>query len=364
MNCREVTRHLDDYVDGELPALTRDAIAAHLRACDTCAAAHAAVARIVASARQLRTPIAPHRDLWPELERKIRTAPAYESAPSTGWRVPAIRWLLPLAAAASVAIAMRFGETPAARPHRTEDGWAVAAVAGTPRLGSRSFQGEASLKLGQWLETDATSRAKVAVGAIGEVRVEPNSRLRLVNASPTEHRLELARGGMRALIWAPPRLFFVNTPSATAVDLGCAYTLNVDDEGAGELHVTSGYVALEHGERESIIPAGAMCLTRPGVGPGTPFAADAPAALRSAVIAFDFERGSSAALAAILNHIRDADVVTLWHLLARTSDADRMRVYETLARLRPAPAGVTRDGILAGDLAMRREWARSLGLMW
>ena len=36
---------------------------------------------------------------------------------------------------------------------------------------------------------------------------------------------------MSARIWAPPRLFYVNTPSAVAEDLGCAYTLEVDDLG-------------------------------------------------------------------------------------------------------------------------------------
>ena len=82
------------------------------------------------------------------------------------------------------------------------------------------------------------------------MNVEPNSRLRLAGVGATDHRLELARGTMNAFIWAPPRLFFVDTPSATAVDLGCAYTLTVDDLGNGELHVMTGYVALADGSRK------------------------------------------------------------------------------------------------------------------
>jgi hypothetical protein len=39
------------------------------------------------------------------------------------------------------------------------------------------------------------------------------------------------------MIWAPPRLFFVDTPSAVAADLGCSYTLEVKDDGAGVLRV-------------------------------------------------------------------------------------------------------------------------------
>ena len=81
--------------------------------------------------------------------------------------------------------------------------------------------------------------------------------MRLLETQPTEHRLELARGKMSARIWAPPRLFFVDTPSAVAADLGCAYTLEVDDQGASLLQVTSGWVALELKDRESMVPAGA-----------------------------------------------------------------------------------------------------------
>jgi hypothetical protein len=77
------------------------------------------------------------------------------------------------------------------------------------------------------------------------VDIDENTRVRLLETQPTEHRLELARGKMSAHIWAPPRLFFVNTPSAVAADLGCAYTLEVDDQGSSLLRVTSGWVALE-----------------------------------------------------------------------------------------------------------------------
>jgi hypothetical protein len=59
----------------------------------------------------------------------------------------------------------------------------------------------------------------------------------LVAARWTDHRLALDHGAIEARIWAPPRLFFVETPSARAVDLGCVYTLEVDRAGAGRLSV-------------------------------------------------------------------------------------------------------------------------------
>ena len=117
------------------------------------------------------------------------------------------------------------------------------------------------LGVGQWLETDGTSRAQIEVSSIGQVEIDPNTRVRLVETKPTEHRLELAQGRMSARIWAPPKLFYVDTPSGVAEDLGCAYTLEVDDHGASLLRVTLGWVALQLKDRESMVPAGAACAT-------------------------------------------------------------------------------------------------------
>jgi hypothetical protein len=270
-----------------------------------------------------------------------------------------LRWFAPLAVAATVVFLGTFAER---RVREHGPGWLVANMAGTPRVGAEPVEREATFRVGQWLETDHASRAKVSVGSIGEVSVDPNSRLRLVGMAEKNHRLELARGSMSAFIWAPPRLFFVDTPSATAVDLGCAYTLTVDGDGNSELEVTIGYVALQHGRRESIIRMGMKCITRRGAGPGTPYMIDAPDALRAALTRFDFERGGSVALKDILDNARAADAITLWHLLGRTDGSARAQVFDTLAKLSPPPVGITRAGILAGNTTMRHAWATALGL--
>jgi hypothetical protein len=218
--------------------------------------------------------------------------------------------------------------------------------------------------VGDALGTDAASRAEIRVGAIGTVDVEPNSRVRLVEASVTEHRLALDRGTLKARIWAPPRLFFVDTPAGVAVDYGCAYTLTVDDGGAGLLRVTLGEVALELGGRESLVPAGAACATRPGLGPGTPFFEDAPDALRAALARYDFEGGGAPALGDVLASARPRDTLTLWYLLARTTPTERPSVYDRLAALAPPPGGVDRDAVLALDAEALARWRERLEAEW
>jgi hypothetical protein len=218
--------------------------------------------------------------------------------------------------------------------------------------------------VGEWLETDSASRAKINVADIGQVDIGPNSRVRLVGTRSTEHRLALERGRLHAMISAPPRLFIVETPSATAVDLGCSYTLEVDDRGRSILHVTSGWVALERKGRESIVPAGAVCVTEPGKGVGTPYFDDASASFRDALSRLDFRNGGAKALGVVLSEAREYDTLTLWHLLYRVRGAERARVYDRLAALIAPPKGVTREGVLRLDKGMLDLWKQGLEWAW
>ncbi len=249
--------------------------------------------------------------------------------------------------------------------------WTVERIAGSPVVdGVRSPSGTdgstARLRVGEWLETDAVSRARINVGEIGRVDVEPNTRLQAVEARGREHRMSLARGLIHARIWAPPKLFFVNTPSATAVDLGCEYTLEVDDGGAGLIRVTLGWVSFEGSGRESFIPEGAVGRTRPGAGPGTPYYDDAAAGYGEALEILDFDRPEDprrgAAFDFVLSSARRRDALTLWHLLSRGTRAERERVYDRLAELVPPPAGVTRDAVLKKDQSVLDQWWDTLGL--
>lgn len=247
-----------------------------------------------------------------------------------------------------------------------QSGWTVQSLDGAPIVAGTAIAAPSQLPIGEELTTDAQSRARIGVSTIGFVDVEPNSRVRLVASRAHEHRLALDRGEIHARIWAPPQLFFVNTPSSTAIDLGCAYTLNVDDRGWGRIVVETGWVAFEHNGRESFIPQGAMCATRPGAGPGTPCYTDAPAGIAEALTILDFSATDdvrrAGALDVVLSRARAKDAFTLWHLLPRVRAAERPRVYDRLASLVPPPSGVTREAILSGDRRARDAWWNALGL--
>ncbi len=362
MFARHYRKHLSAYAHGELAPFEAARVAAHLDACAACRNEFEEIRLGIRLAESLPSVAAPD-SIWDGIESALvrETAVGRRRASRIQTLFPSRRRTF-AAAFATVLLALVAGGAwlyvRAQRPW-----WEVARVEGAPRVASGRIDDRGRLRVGEWLETDSASRAEIAVANIGQVEVEPNTRVRLVETRLTEHRLELERGTLHARIWAPPRLFFVNTPSAVAADLGCAYTLEVDDEGRGLLHVTSGFVALETDARSAIVPAGAACLTQPGAGPGTPFFEDAPEGLVEALARLDFEN-DRAALDAVLAGARARDTLTLWHLLSRVSADDRARVYERLASLAPPPEGVTRDGIVGLDRAMLDDWKSALEKDW
>ena len=362
-----VTKNISAYCHGELTADESREFTAHIMSCSKCRAQFDEIKLGIKLAEQLPHESAPE-DLWQNLESKLSTTSVRDSSASgfffASWQLRAAAVAVVLLLVAVLAIWWR----PVTHaPVNQVASWEVQRINGTPRIGSTGVANKGQLAIGQWLETDGNSKAQIAVSSIGQVEIGSNTRVRLLQTQPTEHRLELARGKMSARIWAPPRLFFVDTPSAVAADLGCAYTLEVDDAGASLLRVTSGWVALQLKDRESIVPAGAACRTQPGVGPGTPYFEDAVPEFRQALSSVDFAKDASSrqsALAELFKYSRRRDTLTLWHLLSRVDGAERSRVYDKIASFAPPPEGVTREGVLKLDQKMLDLWRDKLEFDW
>jgi FecR-like protein len=281
-------------------------------------------------------------------------------------------WLPRLAVAAVILLALGTALFFFLRPTHAPDtgpAWDVANFQGAPQIGAKAIaanQTSAKLRVGQTITTNGDSRASLSQADLGEIRIDPNSRVRLLQTDPNRKRIQLDVGTIHAAIWAPPGTFVVDTPSAVAIDLGCAYTLQVAPDGSGTLRTTLGWVGFHLNGRDSFIPAGAMCSTRPKIGPGTPYFEDASESFRDALFIFDVTEQSTDAgskqLNTILSQARPRDGLTLWHLLSRTTGPERAQVYARFAALVPPPPGVTRSGILNLDQSMLDLWWNSLDL--
>jgi hypothetical protein len=278
--------------------------------------------------------------MWTELQQTPRRAAR------RSW-IPRAAIAGALAAAVLIAIVVLRDSGPS---------WEVTGLPGTDRL-----------RPGEVLQTGASSTAEVKIANIGELVVDPNTTIRLLVTHSNEHRMALDRGRVEANTWAPPRLFIVETPAATAVDLGCRYTLDVEDDGSSLLHVTLGLVALERDGRETIVPAGAFCRTRSGRGPGIPFYEDSSSEFQAALGRVESlgegpERVRE--LEVVLRESRIRDVLSLWHMLPRLDPQSRGLIYDRMSQLLPPPPGVTRDGIVNLDSEMLDTWKKIVSQLW
>lgn len=351
-----ISRHrqlLTPYVDGELDTPAQTRLQKHLEKCARCRAEYDRLLFASRIVSQLALPIAPPTGVpaWlppGSVEAHLRQSFA-------AWKK-----IIPVAAAMLlVAIAFAYWYSKRAR----DASWEVVRLSGAPTINSNQMDKAAQIKAGDWLETDDKSRAMLNLGIVGQVEVDPDTRIKLVKSRPNEQKLALTRGRIFASIMAPPRIFFIETPSGTAVDLGCAYTLEVDDSGQSVLYVAAGAVALAYNGREAIVPADMVCRARPGSGPGTPYSRDASERLQDALAKFDFEGGGSKALQIVITETRVSDAHTLWSLLKRVEGADRNQVYDRLAQLVSPPQNMTKDGVLRLDQQMLNLWLQELDKM-
>lgn len=356
---KHVIKSLSAYCHDELRAEESRRVGEHLLTCERCRREYDDIKLGVQLAQQLPIVEAPS-ELWSEIDALLEqksSKPAFQPSKARVWfglssfGFAAASAMVLAVAVIGVVWFLNYG------PGVT---WEVVRYV----VGSDQVAATTRLAAGELLETDGESRALLSVGQIGTVELEPNSRIRLIDTDVTEHRLALERGKIKAKISAPPRLFFVNTPSAEAIDLGCAYTLEVDDAGRGFLHVTSGWVALVGDGRESYVPIGAMCETRLGSGPGTPYFDDASDVLREALAKFDFENGGPNALKVVLAESRDRDTFTLWHLLSRVDESQRSEILDKMIELVGLPAGVTREAVMQLDPTTLELWKEELDTVW
>lgn len=367
MFTNHVIKQLSAYCNGELSSEQTSDVRKHLLACERCRKEYDEIKLGVQLAAKLPATTAPS-DMWSGIEALLdeqsRKPLLQPRAPRLAWAfswysLAAVSAVLVVAAAIGIRWASYDSSRDSSRPSL-----AVNNLDGAARINGRGIKDAGTLRTGGTLETDSKSRARVKIDGIGEVDLDPNSKIRLVTTGPEEHRLALDRGQMHARIKAPPRLFFVDTPSAEAIDLGCAYSLSVDDQGRGFLHVTSGWVELAAKGHESYVPVGAICEARPALGPGTPYFDDASEALVTALEQFDFEDGGDQAFSAVLANCRQRDTFTLWQLLSRVEGKRRVQVLDRMVELVGLPAGITRDGTLNLDQATLEAWKVAMDLVW
>jgi hypothetical protein len=270
--------------------------------------------------------------------------------------MPVRRWTWAVALAAGLALA--FGARAWWSYAHPASYYEVTGIAGLERA-----------HVGDSIETNADQTAIVRVAALGDVEVQPGSRIRVDDMGADLHKLYLDRGAVTALILAKPGVFQIGTPSGLSIDLGCKYELRVDDAGTTHMKVLTGRVKFAALGKTVVVPHGAECEATRGLGPNVPVRVEASDAFRQAARRLelvdqpsDFGKftmfGSDEDnLLVFDNGDAHEDSVTLFHLFTNArSEAVSSKALEMLLIACSPPDGVTSDMLRARDLRAIDAW--------
>jgi hypothetical protein len=229
--------------------------------------------------------------------------------------------------------------------------WNIESLAGHPEINNKTFDGYDFLHIGDILTTDAISRVKLRTGSVGSLVIEPNSRIKLLSIMPGTHKIYLDRGTTEVSRWGSPFNFYIQTPAGLVIDNGSDYKL-IMDQDLEFIHSESGTVILQDKGEESIINAGADCVSKKDVGPGTPYYPDAPKAFIAALYNFDFTSNKDTSISVILSNSRVKDVLSLWHLLYKTKGEDQKKIFDAINSKVSIPTYIDFTKVANGDKIM------------
>ena len=383
MKCNEFEILIDEYIDGAISSAPKKEFELHMQECESCRKEYTETVKLLETVSTLPKEAMPMHDLWANIESRISTGNGgkkkifdlkkanredYSEYTENYKKNSYLKYGAIALIAAMVLIALLPSlflnrNTPLLDKVMTPY-WKVNRLSGITIAAANIIGDTDSLKVGDWLETKDSSRALLNVPGLGTVTIEPNSKLRITKSETDEHRIDLVYGTINANIDAKPRTFYVDSKSATAIDLGCAYTYTVSPNGDGILYVKQGMVSLQSNGRESLVPEGKFCLAKAGIGPGTPFRENTSAALKDALMKYDFEKGGDKEVEAIIKNSKKSDMVTLINLLPRVDASNKTKLYNHITQYTPAPRDIPRDSVPNFDAKDLNEWIQKFQKEW
>jgi hypothetical protein len=382
MNCNEVKYYLSDYSKGILLDEVRSEIHEHLNYCKSCTKILEDIITITSETgikkRNLRSRKKVLEKIHEENEKNSSTKKIipkiFSSASAISSEADHLKNSLMLKAneiennklfvIAGIISVIALGVILAYLifDHSPSTFGSVEKISGYPIIESRVLTDQGVIKIGEKLFTDSESRARLKVGAVGEIEIEPQSEIQITETKSSEYRLVLSKGKILARTWVVPKLFSIKTPSAVITDLGCLYYLTVDEKSSTTIEVKSGWVLMENNKRKSLLPAGTRCYSEISKNPGTPFLNDASASFKEALFKLDFENGGKSELKKLLAESRREDLISLFHLLKYLDQESRGKIYDRISILFKIPQRITREGIISGDNDMMGRMWTELGL--
>lgn len=377
MNCTEVKYYMNDYANGILLDEVRAEIHLHLNSCNSCSKLLDETLTKNASSKQSekfssRNRNTASRTIAKRKVKKIRVRhPQNKIPPESAFSIDSDEsnsveilnsnsiYNNKLFVFAGIISAIAFGAIFAfiIFDRSSSTFWPVEKISGHPVIESRVLANKDVLKIGETLFTDAKSKALLKIGQSGEIEVQPESEIKIVETPSAEHQLVINRGKINSISHSALTLFSISTPSSEIKDLGGRYNLIVNDSTSSIVHANSGWVLVKFKDKKSLLPAHSSCISKKDAGLGTPFLDDASQNFKETLAKIDFEHSDESELQKLLAQSRAEDIITLFHLLINTNTESRSRIFNRIASLHKLSPLISAQKIISGDKEM-------LGRLW
>jgi len=381
--CDETERLIDDYLEGNISPKDKEIMDSHVDSCEDCKGYLEATSKMKLQLGSLSTNYeylssTEKDELWKGVESKVDFEKRQTEELNKNFEDPAYRKYGLLykyryyasAFAALIVIGMIFFavknfkfESPVLTKQDSyglPSYWKVTSLSGTPFISEEAMAKLDSIRDGEYIITNDSSRAELFITDIGKVLVEPNTKLMIVKGKDGRNKLSVIYGTIDADMKKVQEPVHVELPSAIAMDDGGSYKVTVDGSGDGLFYVKSGQVEVVSGNKQSVVPAGSLVMTKKDKGVGTPFSNLSSSVFKKALYNFDFGNCDVSCVTTILNSANKNDAVSLVNMITQVEEQYKDRVYAKVASFVPPPHPVHRDSIPFIDEKEIEDWVTKI----
>lgn len=232
------------------------------------------------------------------------------------------------------------------------------------QVGSSSYsESFGNLEENQFLETNSVTRLEIRVPKLGNIFLEPDSKIERLRSL---NKIHLLKGSISVFKDGAEERLSIEVPAAEIKDyyLGGQLKVTVTDQKASVLEVTDGWVSIINDNVETLVLSNHICQIKADSGVGLPYHNSSSKEFVEAINNYCFTSpGNEGALISILTKADVNNTVTLWNLMQRVTRKQRdMVIYTMFGLLGNPPQGVTDEGLRTLDPGMMQKLIEEIEL--
>ncbi|MBP9095922.1 MAG: FecR domain-containing protein [Ignavibacteria bacterium] len=358
MNCSHVQEYFDDFYNNELDYNTKDLIQNHLIDCKDCASEYSAFILLKQRAASLKKEITPPKQIFENIEKEINQGKGrmsndikitplsnniltidfqedkkeFTSSRQTSFMAKNWYWFASAAVVLLiVSVALISYSSKNVFSVEEMSNWKLISLKGGAFVnGVKSDK----VNIGDWIQTDSVSSVVLKIANVGDVSIEPNTKVRFIQSDGNISRIEVLYGTVNASTSQADK-FVLQASNMRVQDKGGSYSFKVDDKGNGVIYVNNGVANVESGNKSAVVTDGKFCLYKPEYGIGVPFRKDAKPEFQDALFQYDFNNGGAPSIYYAMANAGPEDYASLVNLIPRVDNQTKYLVLNKLGKLAP-----------------------------